>query len=241
MEDSNAVNNSKTPLLLLVALICGASILRAQAQPLPFDPTPVQAVQQDGEGRTWALADHLGLLFWADGNWQPAQVLLPAPDGGSFAATGRQSGALPLLLETNKQGDLHIVWTGPGPDEDGLNPCWITRRDGTNTPVSKAFKANLPVPVLRFGSDGTGWLTGSGPQIYRVLPDLEVREVYAVRSNQMCGSRRKPTDPVLDRTRHAPDRGSCGGTVDGHSRCDQSSRFLHRQTIRVLPHSALIS
>ena len=141
-------------MLLMVAY--GASIITAAAQPLPFDPTPVRDVIQDGLGRIWAIGPEPGLLLWRGGRWRPQTLVLPSPDTNSVANADGLKGAFPILLQTNQLGVVHVVWGAMDRSDETESAYWITRIDGTNTPVSAVFKASLATPFLAFESEGTG-------------------------------------------------------------------------------------
>jgi hypothetical protein len=167
------------------------------AQPLPFDPTPLQDVIQDRAGRIWGIHRDSGLSRWDGQRWQATEVSLPGLEIADPPTQVTLSPhAFPLLLQTNLQGTAYVCWAGSDGFAGVESPFWITRLADGEPPQSAAFSAQLASAFVAFGSDGIGWLTEAGPRIYRIGPDLKVELAYTIRSNQMAGTRFDQYNPV---------------------------------------------
>ncbi len=173
---------------------------RLLAQPLPFDGTQVDDAVQDGSGRVWGIGREAGLFQWTQGQWQAQSWRLPAPDTSTntqaLLPTPPSPAARPVLLQTNQQGVVHVLWSKGGDFSAVEDQYWLTRLPFTNSPVSVEFRAQLAHAFLTFGSDGTGWLTEPGPRVYRVGPNLEIDLACTIGSNQMSGTRFDLYNPV---------------------------------------------
>lgn len=167
------------------------------AQPLPFDPTPLEDVIQDRAGRIWGIHRDSGLSRWNGQRWQATEISLPGlaiADQPTQATPSPQ--AFPLLLQTNLQGTAYVCWAGSDGFAGVESPFWITRLGDGEPPQSATFRAQLASTFVSFGPDGIGWLTEAGPRIYRIGPDLKVELAYTIRSNQMAGTRFDQYNPV---------------------------------------------
>jgi hypothetical protein len=173
----------------------------AWAQPLPFEPLKIEELVQDGTGTLWAAGREIGLLTWRGNRWQEQTAAFPrserSPDEhGPLHEHGGTGGARPLLVQTNYQGEVFVLWSGSGGNENREEMCWLTRFKGTNAPVSAAFRAWLLSASLTFDPQGLGWLTGAGPRIYRVGADLKVELAATLGPDQMTGERSDLANPV---------------------------------------------
>lgn len=170
--------------------------LRILAQPLPFDGTLVDDAVQDGVGRVWGIGRETGLYQWTRGQWHEKAWRLPGPDTNAFLPTPPSPEARPVLLQTNQQGVVHVLWSRGGDYSTVEDQYWLTQLPFTNAPVSVAFRAQVAHAFVTFGSDGTGWLTEPGPRVYRIGPNLEIELAYTIGSNQMSGTRFDLYNPV---------------------------------------------
>ncbi len=173
-----------------------ASILGAWSQPLPFDPTPLEDAAQDCAGRVWAIGEELGLLRWNGERWEHQELVLPGISTNAPSAATRLPEARPLLLQTNQQGVVHILWSRSGLYPHTEDDYWLTRIDGTNAPASVGFRAALQSVSLTFDPDGTGWLAGRQPEVYLIQPDLKIAPAFTATTNQMAGWRFDILNPI---------------------------------------------
>jgi len=120
--------------IVYLALSMSASTRAGFAQALPFDPTLLRDATQDGTGRAWAIGRERGLYFWQDGKWREQELALP-------------DRAPPLLLQTNHQGEIFVLWGGY---QEVESPHWITRLRGSRPPVSASWRACIPGASMSF-------------------------------------------------------------------------------------------
>ncbi len=162
----------------------GPAPVPAPAPPhaLPFDPTPIEQMARDGDGRIWAIHHEKGVLQWSGQRWIAQPIRPPKP------------GAYPVLIQTNTRAIAHVLWAESGATEAQPSDYRVTRLSRTDAPPPDTSPEPEPSPSwlpsglrLTFDTNDVGWLTGRGPRIHRLTPDLRIQEAYLIPTQTMAG------------------------------------------------------